>query len=176
MPKCLPFKICACVLQIKQGFHLQDMASKIHPDVFIAINIMVPNHAECNRIQAMITSAGSCEKRTKRSLGSKLMDLVALGRRHTGTTDGCCCIEQGCLASYWRGLGQLRVLGQLMDVVALSRVSSQLLKGVRAASYTWTTDGCCCIEQGCLASYWRGLGQLRILGQLMDVVALSRGV
>ena len=34
-----------------------------------------------------------------------------------------------------------------MDVVALSRVSSQLLKGVRAASHTRTTDGCCCIEQ-----------------------------
>ena len=34
-----------------------------------------------------------------------------------------------------------------MDVVALSTVSSQLLNGVRAA-YTWTTDGCCCIEHG----------------------------
>ena len=70
-----------------------------------------------------------------------------LGQLHTRTTDGCCCIEQGvwpvilkgvraashldnwwmllhwagCLASYWRGLGQL---------------------------HTWTTDGCCCIEQG----------------------------
>ena len=45
-----------------------------------------------------------------------------------------------------------------MDVVALSRVSSQLLKGVRAATHlesytlgelhTWRANGCCCIEQG----------------------------
>ena len=55
-------------------------------------------------------SVGSCgiEQRTK-DLLFLLMDLVAFSRLHT--------------------------LGQLMGVVALSRVSSQVLKGVRAASH-----------------------------------------
>ena len=34
-----------------------------------------------------------------------------------------------------KGVRAAIALGQLMDVVALSRVSSQLLKGVRAASH-----------------------------------------
>ena len=67
-----------------------------------------PNHAKHNGIQ-------------QKDVVLLLIDLVALSRPHTWTTDGCCCIEQGCLASYWRGLGQI---------------------------HTWTTDGCCCIEQG----------------------------
>ena len=122
-----------------------------------------------------------------------------LGQRHTWTTDGCRCIEQGihsqllkgvraashldnwwmllhwagCLASYWRGLGQRHTWTTDGCCCIEQGVHSQLLKGVRAASHldnwwmllhwagclasywrglgqrhTWTTDGCCCIEQG----------------------------
>ena len=79
----------------------------------------------------------------------------------------------GCLASYWRGLGQLHTWTTDGWAVALSRVSSQLLKGVRAASHLdnwwmllhWA---------GCLASYWKGLGQLHTWTTDGNVVALSR--
>ena len=99
------------------------------------------------------------------------MDVVALSRVST--------------ASYWRGLGQrhtwtnwwmfvalsrvssqlLKVvraashLDQLMDVVALSRVSSQLLKGVRAASHLDQLMDVVALSRVSTASYWRGLGQ-----------------
>ena len=54
------------------------------------------------------------------------------------------------------------ILGHLMYGVEFSRVSSQLLKGVRAASHLdnwwmllhWA---------GCLASYWRGLFRVKVL-------------
>ena len=47
-----------------------------------------------------------------------------------------------------------------MDDVALSRVSSQLLKGGLGQIHSWTTDGCCCIEQGVWPVIEGGLGQI----------------